>query len=490
MKGGELMDIEKVIKVARTQNIEKFSFCGTDAEVNVFFSMNCLEKLFENYEVTKDYRKSFALVVFYMYLKTERQSIEIELAEEHFVSATDEELSDILNYILKNDQRMNEGYEKLDYDNVYERFYKTNDNLLKEAMKPISDYLKHLNKMCIPQISGIEKALAQQSAIMKSITMPNVETLNQIASTLAKQAQFAAAQVKIMDFSYLNNLPKFEFPQMQSILNNIPKFTMDIAIIIAPFTQQVSQMQENMRRVLSDSISSFANPFAGIDFSMLTYHREWSEKHDFLVGCGWFYLNELPKEVIDSIYVRRDTITSVEVDEIVLQYFRQNRCNELKRITRKWASSTCFKPRERIFHEALVNHSRRYFNSSTTLLVIHTEGVITDFVRLKLQMPRFKAHKAITDVTDCLGDIPMKMLSLSDWEIYNCVFERILGSFQEGFSHANPDNASNGSRDKIAHGHAVERETEVSSLKQFLYLNEVYRLFTLFDEKIVAGNFE
>lgn len=483
-----MMDIEMVIENARRQNIGKFVISGAVAEINVFFNMNCLERLFDNYDISKDYRNAFSKVTFYMYQKTESETLDTKLSEVDFISATDDELSVLLNYILSNDEHLKEVYEKIECENVYERFYIANDNLIKDAVKPISDAFKRLNKMFIPQISGIEKVLTQQNAIMKSITMPQVETLNQIASIFAKQAQFAAAQVKTMDFSYLNNLSKFEFPQMQSKLDNIPKFTIDIASIILPFNQQVSQMQENMRRILSNAISSFANSFAGIDFSMLTYHQEWSEKHDFLVGCGWFYLNELPKDVIDSIYERRDNITPNEVDEIVSHHFRQNRCYELKRIIRKWGSSIYFKPRERIFHEALVNHSRKYYNSSTTLLVLHTEGVITDFVRIKLQIPRFKAHRAITDITDCLGDIPMKMLSLSDWKIYNCVFERILDSFQEGFSHANPDNASNHSRDKIAHGHAVERETEVSSLKQFLYLNEVYRLFTLFDEKVFKQN--
>ena len=329
---GELMDIGKVIKVARTQNINEFVVSGIVTEINVFFSMNCFERLFDKYEISRDYRKSFAQIVFYMYQETERLTLDTELSEDIFISATDYELSCILNYILENDKRLKEKYEKFECENIFERFYTVNENLIKESMKPTSDAFKRLS---IPQISGIEKALAQQSALMKSFTMPHVETLNQIASTLSSQAQFLAEQVKIIDFSYLNNLPKFEFPWMQSILDNVPKFTMDIADILSPFSQLVSQ-QENMRMKLSNAISSIANTFAGIDFSMLTYHRDWSDKHDFLVGCGWFYLNELPEEVIDSIYERRDNITPDEVDEIVSRHFRQNRCYELKRIINKW----------------------------------------------------------------------------------------------------------------------------------------------------------
>lgn len=251
MKGGELVDIEKVIRVAKTQNIDEFVVAGIVTKINVFFSMNCLEKLFDNYEISKDYRKSFAQVVFYMYQETERQSLDLELSEDHVISATDEELTSILEFILEHDVHLKEAYKKLECDNIYERFYSANDNLIKDAIKPISESFKHLNKMYIPQISGIEKVLAQQNTIMKSFTMPQVDALNQIASTLAKQVEFTTAQVKIMDFSYLNNLPKFEFPQMQSILENIPKFTMDIAGILAPFTQQVAQMQENMRSQLA-----------------------------------------------------------------------------------------------------------------------------------------------------------------------------------------------------------------------------------------------
>ena len=42
---------------------------------------------------------------------------------------------------------------------------------------------------------------------------------------------------------------------------------------------------------------------------------------------------------------------------------------------------------------------------------------------------------------------------------------------------------SNKSRDKIAHGHAYEKENEVNSLKTFLYLNKIYHLFLLLKEK-------
>ena len=85
-----------------------------------------------------------------------------------------------------------------------------------------------------------------------------------------------------------------------------------------------------------------------------------------------------------------------------------------------------------------------------------------------------------------INDMTMNELSLGDWRIYDTVIKRIQAAFNEQFECANPDKASNRSRDKIAHGHVVEAETEVNSLKQFFYLNEIYRLFTMLDEKCVV----
>lgn len=108
--------------------------------------------------------------------------------------------------------------------------------------------------------------------------------------------------------------------------------------------------------------------------------------------------------------------------------------------------------REIIFHEALVNHSRKYYNSSITLLTIHTEGVITDFVRLNMQEPRFRVKKTIDDIKRVLGE--KETVSIYEYEVFNDVIEKIEDAFTEGFSHADPDKSSNKSRDKIAHGHA------------------------------------
>lgn len=146
-----------------------------------------------------------------------------------------------------------------------------------------------------------------------------------------------------------------------------------------------------------------------------------------------------------------------------------------------WVELPFFKCRQRVFHEILVNHSRKYFNSSVALLTIYIEGVITDFVRVNLKTPKYKVLPAIADIRE-----KMKEANLShDWQkVLDNIFNKIAGAFQEGFDLANPDATSNYSRHKIAHGHVYEEVSEADSLKKFLYLNELYNLFLLLGRSI------
>lgn len=263
------------------------------------------------------------------------------------------------------------------------------------------------------------------------------------------------------------------------MVSNIPQFDFDFKGILAPLVMQYAEIYSSLMKNLSITISSYTQSFSEIiDLSMLTYPREWSERHDALVKFGWHYLSEIPEEVINDIYERRNIISSNEVDVLITSYFRKESCAILKTIVKQWDNSPCFEPRHHVFEEAVVCHSRRIFNASVTLLALHTEGVITDFARIGLQSSKPNAKDAIDIVKKEIENIP---ISIFDWHIYSDVLENILKMLDEHFERANPSLASNDSRHKIAHGYAVEPESEANSLKRFLYLNEIYRLFSLLD---------
>lgn len=406
----------------------------TELELQVFFSMNCCEAFFEYHEQGDSFRTAFAKSVFHMY--KQQKDIKDIFTENDFVGITDTDLTLILDMILEQDNKVKLEYEKIDCINVYEKFYIANKEVLKSITSGISKSFELQNKSLINSISNA----------ISNVIIP-AESLSNFASTVTKALYF-------------------DFDPFQSALNSI--------------VENLHVVNENLIQPLSDSILQMSkaaqNIISSIDFSLIAYHKEWSEQRETLLMYGWFYSDEIPEELISSIHIKREELSIEDVDKIIIDYFRQNRCEALKKMVKRWETLDYFHCRERIFHEALVNHSRKYFNSSVTLLTIHTEGIITDFVRTNLKNPRYKVQNALKDIKTELNE--NQDVSIYEFEVYSDVIERIEEAFNESFNHADPDTASNKSRHKIAHGHAYEIENEVNSLKRFLYLNEIHCLFS------------
>lgn len=215
---------------------------------------------------------------------------------------------------------------------------------------------------------------------------------------------------------------------------------------------------------------------SSIDFSLLIYHKEWSEERETLLKYGWFYSTALPDDLANSIHGNQEKLSVNDVDKIIVDYFRQNKCQALKDIVKSWKELPYFCRRELVFHEALVNHSRKYFNTSVTLLTLHTEGIITDFVRTTLKNPRFHVEKAIEDIKQELAE--NADASIYEYEIFSDVIERIEDAFNENFKHSDPDATSNKSRFTILYSpyyplliHCIRNALEINlsscHLKQY-----------------------
>lgn len=436
--------------------IIKIKILEFEIQIRVLFSMKCCEIMFKNHNQGDDYRLAFAKAVFHMYQNTDNK---ISLTEDEFLSVKEENLKLILSKILEKDSRINFEYDKYQGEDIYERFYKANKAILRSS-------IEGFNK----SIEGVSKKF---NSLNKSLLTPPSSVMNNIP------------KLDFLNFqSDLMNIHNVRFPEIASVLSSIPKPTINIQDIISPLQVMVQSLQSvngelvktlhNKLFQMSESVKSL---MSSMDFSLLTYRKEWSEQRETLLKYGWFYSEELPEEVINYIHDRREELSTDDVDDIIVEYFRKNRCQALKNIVKEWKKISCFHCRGVIFHEALVNHSRKYFNSSVTLLTVHTEGVITDFVRESLKNPRFRVQKAIDDIKKELDE--NIDISIYEYEVFNDVIERIEEAFNENFSLLDPDATSNKSRHKIAHGHVYEKENEVNSLKRFLYLNEIYYLFLL-----------
>lgn len=469
-------DLSAFMKVAP---VMKVTISGSEIYIRLVFTISCCEIMFEQYEQSADYRSAFINAVYHMYQKTNNNR-SIDLTVDDFDKISDETLLLILENILDQDSKVKTEYERVNSKLPYERFYNANKIVLVEATKNVSDSFIKMSNM----FETLNKPLLTSiNSAMSSIIVPTID-FHRMTIAIDNIPKFDFPQLQLA----ISSLPKINYPEIASVLANIPKPVFNIQEIAAPLLS----MMESTRIVNENLMKTFQIPllqmteniqslFSTIDFSLLIYRKEWSEQRETLLKYGWFYSDEFPEELMYEIHEKRESFTTDDVDKIIVTYFRKDRCKALKQVVKQWSELSYFNNREIIFHEALVNHSRKYYNSSITLLTIHTEGVITDFVRLNMQEPRFRVKKAIDDIKRVLGE--NETVSIYEYEVFNDVIEKIEDAFTEGFSHADPDKSSNKSRDKIAHGHAYEKENEVNSLKKLLYLNEIYHLFLLLKEQ-------
>lgn len=488
--------MSEIIDLSELKNnapIIKITVAKVAIEIKVFFNLNCCKILFNCHEQGENFRTSFTKSIFHMYKQFENN--QSALVENDFVEIDDSELKLVLNEILAQDSRVKLEYEKMDYTDIYEKFYCANKAVLQNATQGISKSLERMSKTLEafnkPLITSISSAMnnivipaynfpkfTPAFSEMIKIQQNNLPKFTSAFSEIAKMPQYDFSAFQ----SVLTNMPNIQFPELTSALANIPKPVFDMQAIISPLQGIMEKCQfvnESITKTLSTSLMQMAEAtqkiMSTIDFSLLTYHQEWNEQRETLLKFGWFYSGELPEDIVNDIHERQGELSVEDVDKILVNYFRENKCDAIKRMVKQWNSLPYFSCRSRIFHEALVNHSRRYFNTSVTLLTVHTEGVITDFVRTSLNNPRFKVEKAIEDIKKELEE--SENISFYEFEVFHDVIVQIEEAFNENFKHSDPDATSNKSRHKIAHGHAYTPENEANSLKRFLYFNEIYSLF-------------
>ncbi len=496
--------MNEIINITELRNnapLIKIKIHETELQIRVFFSMSCCKILFDCHEQGDSFRTSFAKSVFHMYKQAENSLS--TFTENDFIEISDTELLLILNEILTQDSKIKLEYEKIDGANVYEKFCSANKAVIKNAtvgihksLERMSSTFEMIKQPLTTSINNAIRNIVMPKEYLSGLTsdlfkMPHYD-FTKLTSTffdmakmphLEMQSVVKAAQIDFSSLkSALNSAPKVQFPELAAALSNIPKPVFDIQAIVSPLQkmmENVRAVNKNIAQTLSASLLQMVEAthkiVSTIDFSLLIYNKGWSEQRDTLLRYGWFYSDELPEELVSAIHAKQKELSVEDVDKIIVAYFRQNKCEAIKKMVNRWESLEYFICRARIFHEALVNHSRKYFNTSVTLLTIHTEGVITDFVRTSINNPRFKVEKAIEDIRKGLKE--SDNVSIYEFEVFHDVIERIEEAFNENFKHSNPDATSNKSRHKIAHGHAYEAENEVNSLKRFLYLNEIYYLF-------------
>ena len=341
-------------------------------------------------------------------------------------------------------------------------------------------FSKNITATILPQISLISDSIA------KTVSLSFQENTYSLATAMGRALESCIPKYDLMTNALAtalkSSMPKFDAIGAMALrlTDSIPR----IDAAITTIAQQALEAMGNITESLQSGVSALLGSLTDIRLpnfdniaNSLNFITGFEEKNELLKSFGWYLISELPEEIVDEIYERRDEIAQEEVDALIIKHFRDNKCQALKCIVKSWTALPYFESRKVVFHEAQVCHSRRSYNASTTLISLHYEGVVTDFVRDRVNTPTYRVEKALKCINDLANDLNLSAMSFKDWIVCSYVLECVDQAFTTNFSPSDPDSCPNNSRHKIAHGHATAKETEANSLRRFLFMNELYKLF-------------
>jgi len=325
------------------------------------------------------------------------------------------------------------------------------------------------------------------------ITIPTVDIMAQMGQVLEASIpkfDFVEPLTKMLDAC----MPKFDIigEAVLRLADNIPKIDLAVNSIM----QQAANVMCGIAASVQKSIDVLLDAASRIDFSALAnfsdglfFITDFDKKNEVLKGFGWYLISELPEEIVNEIYEHREEITQEEVDALIVQHFRNDEGAALKSIVNSWTTLPYFESRMKIFLQAADCHSSCLYNASTTTVSVHYEGIVTDFVRGRIMAPTHRkwAEKALKCINDLTNELTINAMPYKEWLACTYVLECMDRVFKENFSPDSPDDCSNSSRHKIAHGHALEDETEANSLRCFLFLNVMYKLFGCLESAMVGA---
>lgn len=457
LSGKDKLDLLRLHSDPRMFDLE---VSGTMINFPLFFSMSSYKFYISRCEIEKNYRLAFIETIFEMYKKSkidQKDKSHEELSLEHFTLLSDEVFISIINLIINDDKHAKEIYDASVCDDKYERFYLA--------------YKKMIDDMMLDLKSAFGNTFKEISALTRNFQLYNTKNIKNIIRTIPK-----------IKFEYSNSISE--------TLNNSASMVMNMNRTIADHIQPLRDVQEQFfksiqpLKAININLHNLLKPIhdtlSAINFEALHADNQLRECNRVLNDFGWWYITDISQSIIEEIYEKRENITKEQVDELICQFYRSERNKNLKSMLKKWNILSYYGERRVDFHEALIIHSRKYYNSSVTLLMLHIEGVIRDFVRIRLGNAYWKVGKANEHLKVTMDE--SNEISYIEHNIYTHILKCIDTIYSEGFDPTAPEKSSDFSRNKRGHGQALAKQSEVNSLKLFLYLNELFYIFKTIEE--------
>ncbi|GAA3653098.1 hypothetical protein [Asaccharospora irregularis] len=346
--------------------------------------------------------------------------------------------------IVPNIQLNNKAIESMQ---IYNNFIKRNENLLKNIgniglqMEPINNVLlKH------------QKALGQMTSVIhswKGIYNP----------AIMQSMQSIAIQESAIRQALYNPLRQFE-----SAVKAIT--TVTAAEKVFAFTS----LQEEVMRIFKP----FLIDLQSIKIERLVVKEELKKQAETLGRFGWWYISDIPEEIIGDIMEESEHLNKDKVDKIICDFFKEDNFYNLNIMLDTWCETKFLAKKYTLLEEAIYSHKSGKYASAIQSLISNGEGIIRDFIRETCGLacrqwgPIYKEFKNMIEELE---------------EFLHKYITNFIDYLYLNFDPKYPEKTDDFNRHKIAHGESINHGTEANSLKTILYINEIYHILNALTEK-------
>jgi len=189
---------------------------------------------------------------------------------------------------------------------------------------------------------------------------------------------------------------------------------------------------------------------------------------------GWGGLSAIPRNIVQYVSTNKLELSASDVDGLIQRYFNSNNYRELNYLLDSWYENPYYLKRKSVLIEAVECYKHNFNIACVTLLTIHMEGIIKSFLyeHLKMEANNKKSIQKLFDLLDSNADKNIAYLH----ECSKATLDEVYTRLTKHFPLSKPEDTSNFSRHKIAHGQMYEEIKNTDALKTWLYMDELNRL--------------
>ena len=247
--------------------------------------------------------------------------------------------------------------------------------------------------------------------------------------------------------------------------------------IVSSCTLGLQEFREKLVDISSNMVTTINSSLVGLKEAVAKYCDSRTELDPVMSEFGWGGLSAIPGNIIQYINAKKSILSADEVNRLIFNYYERKNYEELEIVVSSWWWNPYFSSRKQAIVEALKCFKQKLNIASLTLLTLHFDGIVKEFLFFEFGIKLRKNEKAVEEISKLMVSIKDESISY----FYDCnvkAVDEIGKRLTETFEIEKIDETSNLSRHKIAHGHMYDDVSTDVVLKTFLWMNELENLFS------------